>query len=76
MLRTETLVLLEGRDAPQTAAEADWDAILRVGDTFVNDFLAAYDISARRTEAGWRIDALTLTVRWATGNQAIMSGAD
>jgi hypothetical protein len=32
-----------------------------------------YDVVARRTGAGWRIGGLTLTVRWASGNQAIMS---
>jgi hypothetical protein len=26
----------------------------------------------RRTADGWRLAALTLTVAWATGNQAIM----
>lgn len=45
LLRTETLALLEGRANPQRAAEQDWDAILRTGDTFVDDFLAAYYVS-------------------------------
>jgi hypothetical protein len=31
-----------------------------------------YDLRVRRDSDGWRIAALTLTVRWATGNQAIM----
>jgi hypothetical protein len=31
-----------------------------------------YDFGLRRTEGGWRISALTLTVAWATGNQQIM----
>jgi hypothetical protein len=31
-----------------------------------------YDIRARRTSEGWRIAALTLTVRWQTGSQEIM----
>lgn len=31
-----------------------------------------YDFGLRRTPAGWRIAALTLTVAWATGNQQIM----
>jgi hypothetical protein len=33
-----------------------------------------YDMRVRREEAGWRIAALTLTLRWASGNQAIMAG--
>ena len=33
-----------------------------------------YDLDLVRTSAGWRITALTLTVRWADGNQAIMGG--
>lgn len=32
-----------------------------------------YDLRVRRGPDGWRITALTLTVRWATGNQAIMA---
>lgn len=32
-----------------------------------------YDMGFVRTEDGWRIRALTLTVTWATGNQAIMT---
>lgn len=31
-----------------------------------------YDFGLQRTPTGWRIDALTLTVHWATGNQHIM----
>lgn len=31
-----------------------------------------YDFKLIRTPAGWRISALTLTVRWASGNQQIM----
>lgn len=31
-----------------------------------------YDFRLRRMPDGWRIAALTLTVRWATGNQHIM----
>lgn len=31
-----------------------------------------YDIGLTRTGADWRIDALILTTKWATGNQAIM----
>ena len=31
-----------------------------------------YDVRLARTATGWRIAALTLTVRWASGNQAIM----
>lgn len=31
-----------------------------------------YDLSLVNTPAGWRITALTLTVRWASGNRAIM----
>jgi hypothetical protein len=31
-----------------------------------------YDFGLRRTPWGWRIEALTLTVQWATGNQHIM----
>ena len=33
-----------------------------------------YDVRAQRVDGRWRIAALTLTVRWATGNQAIMGG--
>jgi len=33
-----------------------------------------YDMVARRTSAGWRIAALTLTVSWMTGSQEIMGG--
>jgi hypothetical protein len=33
-----------------------------------------YDLRMRREAEGWRIAALKLTVRWATGNQAIMAG--
>ena len=33
-----------------------------------------YDMVARRTSAGWRIAALTLTVRWMTGSHEIMGG--
>jgi hypothetical protein len=32
-----------------------------------------YDVVARRTGGEWRIAGLTLTVRWASGNQAIMA---
>ena len=32
-----------------------------------------YDIRLRRVEQRWRISALTLTVSWATGNQAILN---
>lgn len=32
-----------------------------------------YDTTLRRTPSGWTITALTLTVRWATGNQQIMT---
>jgi hypothetical protein len=31
-----------------------------------------YDFGLKRTPDGWRIRALTLSVRWATGNQHIM----
>jgi ketosteroid isomerase-like protein len=31
-----------------------------------------YDFGLKRTDRGWRISALTLTVQWATGNQRIM----
>jgi hypothetical protein len=31
-----------------------------------------YDVRARRTDAGWKIAALTLTVKWQTGSQQIM----
>lgn len=31
-----------------------------------------YDVGLVDTADGWRITALTLTVRWASGNQAIM----
>lgn len=31
-----------------------------------------YDIEARRTPGGWCISGLALTVRWTSGNQAIM----
>lgn len=31
-----------------------------------------YDFRLRRTSSGWRIAAMTLTVKWATGNQQIM----
>lgn len=31
-----------------------------------------YDIRARRTDAGWKLAALTLTVKWQTGSQQIM----
>jgi hypothetical protein len=34
-----------------------------------------YDFELIRTPDGWRISALTLTVRWATGNQQIMRAA-
>lgn len=42
LLRTHTLAELERHRPLQAAAEEDWDAILRVGDTFANGFLAAY----------------------------------
>lgn len=45
LLRTHTLAVLENYPAQQDAAEADWDAILRIGDTFVDQFLAAYYVS-------------------------------
>lgn len=47
-------------------AGATGDALWTVG--------GRYDLQVRRTARGWRIAALTLTVRWATGNQAIMGG--
>ncbi len=31
-----------------------------------------YDFRLTRTSSGWRIAAMTLTVKWATGNQKIM----
>jgi hypothetical protein len=31
-----------------------------------------YDFQLTRTPSGWRIAAMTLTVKWATGNQRIM----
>jgi len=31
-----------------------------------------YDFRLTRTPSGWRIAAMTLTVKWATGNQRIM----
>lgn len=34
-----------------------------------------YDFELTRTADGWRISALTLTVKWATGNQQIMQAA-
>jgi hypothetical protein len=34
-----------------------------------------YDFELTRTPDGWRIKALRLTVRWATGNQQIMQAA-
>lgn len=42
LLRTHTLAVLDGYHEQQLPAEFDWDAILRVGETFVNAFLAAY----------------------------------
>jgi len=51
-----------------------------VGDAAAGDRLwtvgGRYDLRVRREPAGWRIAALTLTVRWATGNQAIMRSGD
>jgi 3-phenylpropionate/cinnamic acid dioxygenase small subunit len=48
-----------------------------VGDAAAGDRLwtvgGRYDLRVRREPDGWRIAALTLTVRWATGNQAIMA---
>jgi hypothetical protein len=32
-----------------------------------------YRFGVVRTEAGWRIDAVTMTTTWATGNQQIMT---
>lgn len=45
LLRTHTLAVLEKFPTQQEAAEADWDAILKIGDSFVNRFLAAYYVS-------------------------------
>ena len=53
LLRTHTLAVLDGYDQQQLAAEFDWDAILRIGETFVNAFLVAYYTSY----AGQRVSA-------------------
>lgn len=48
LLRTHTLAVLESYPQRQEAAEAaevDCDEILKVGDSFVNAFLAAYYVS-------------------------------
>ena len=52
--------------ATHVASEATGDPLWTVGDR--------YDLRVRRSEDQWRIAALTLTVRWATGNQAVMGG--
>jgi len=48
------------------ADEATGDRLCTVG--------GRYDVRAQRVGGRWRIAALTLTVRWATRNQAIMGG--
>jgi ketosteroid isomerase-like protein len=35
-----------------------------------------YHMRFTKTDAGWKMNALTLTVSWATGNQAIMTPPD
>ncbi len=45
LLRTHTLAVLENYPQQQQAAETDWDTILKIGDRFVNSFLAAYYVS-------------------------------
>jgi Protein of unknown function DUF262 len=45
LLRTHTLDVLQAYPDQQRAAETDWDTMLRIGDTFVNRFLAAYYVS-------------------------------
>ena len=45
LLRTHTLAVLEKYPTQQEAAEADWDAILKIGDRFVDGFLSAYYVS-------------------------------
>jgi hypothetical protein len=45
LLRTHTLAVLEDFFQQQQGAETDWDMILKVGDIFVNGFLAAYYVS-------------------------------
>ena len=68
------VVTVEGDEADVTtnvtgthvAANATGDALWTVG--------GRYDVRARRVDGRWRIAALTLTVRWASGNQAIMGG--
>jgi hypothetical protein len=34
-----------------------------------------YDIALRRTQEGWRMCGLTLTVQWASGNRSVMTDA-
>jgi hypothetical protein len=53
--------------ATHVAARATGDAMWTVG--------GRYDLRVRRQAGGWRIAALTMTVLWATGNQAIMRGS-
>jgi hypothetical protein len=59
LLRTHTLAVLDGFRQEQVAAESDWDAILRVGETFVNAFLAAYytSFAGRRVSASDMYDS-------------------
>jgi Protein of unknown function DUF262/Protein of unknown function (DUF1524) len=45
LLRTHTLAGLEDFSQQQQGAETDWDMILKIGDSFVNSFLAAYYVS-------------------------------
>ena len=68
------VVVIEGDEGTAAAnvtgthvgAGATGDALWTVG--------GRYDLRVRREAEGWRIAALTLTLRWATGNQAIMGG--
>ncbi len=51
LLRTHTLDVLQAYPEQQGAAETDWDVILRIGDNFVNRFLAAYYVSHEGSRA-------------------------
>jgi hypothetical protein len=65
-------IALDGDDATVAAHVTG----THVGGGSVGDRLwtvgGRYDLRVRREPAGWRIAALKLTVRWATGNEAIM----
>lgn len=77
LLRTHTLAVLENYPTQQEAAEADWDAILRIGDSFVNSFLSAYYVShvGTRPPTGELFDKFRdrFLVTEVTSNQAALA---